>query len=299
MLDGRSQWNRIFDDHDAKQWLWRRISTLETRMNIPQNWNVIKTTTEKDINVFLSTFGFEGQIPPLSSGNGTVMNMKNEEIIEKINEFWQRNSKWSRRRSLRMQCWKILLGLDSLDYIDLVVVIENVIFFWSEAWRFRWYSDFSEFLWLCSFQSKFKRIDLMPSWQKLKGIKPSYRILFAILKPSEFILLIFLLLVCCNILFSFSFHHPKLSFCTSWKCLLSARIKSLVNLCTRNYYQFRQSLIDKIVLHVRIVVTINLYSISTGKVPSWHGGRWKGGMLISARISELGIAGFSPQKTRY
>ncbi len=53
------------------------------------------------------------------------MNMKNEEIIEKINEFLVEEFEVEAEKITPDANLKETLGLDSLDYIDLVVVIES------------------------------------------------------------------------------------------------------------------------------------------------------------------------------
>ncbi len=53
------------------------------------------------------------------------MNMKNEEIIEKINEFLTEEFEVEPEKITPDAVLKDTLGLDSLDYIDLVVVIES------------------------------------------------------------------------------------------------------------------------------------------------------------------------------
>ncbi len=54
-----------------------------------------------------------------------MMNMKNEEIIEKINEFLVEEFEVEAEKITPDANLKETLGLDSLDYIDLVVVIES------------------------------------------------------------------------------------------------------------------------------------------------------------------------------
>ena len=51
--------------------------------------------------------------------------MKNEEIIEKINEFLVEEFETDAEKIVPDANLKETLGLDSLDYIDLVVVIES------------------------------------------------------------------------------------------------------------------------------------------------------------------------------
>ncbi|HNP49906.1 MAG TPA: phosphopantetheine-binding protein [Bacteroidia bacterium] len=51
--------------------------------------------------------------------------MKNEEIIEKINEFLTEEFEVEPEKITPDAVLKDTLGLDSLDYIDLVVVIES------------------------------------------------------------------------------------------------------------------------------------------------------------------------------
>ncbi|MBK7852234.1 MAG: acyl carrier protein [Bacteroidetes bacterium] len=51
--------------------------------------------------------------------------MKNEEIIEKINEFLVEEFEVEAEKITPDANLKETLGLDSLDYIDLVVVIES------------------------------------------------------------------------------------------------------------------------------------------------------------------------------
>ena len=53
------------------------------------------------------------------------MNMKNEEIIAKINEFLVEEFEVEADTITPDAILKDTLGLDSLDYIDLVVVIES------------------------------------------------------------------------------------------------------------------------------------------------------------------------------
>lgn len=53
------------------------------------------------------------------------MNMKNEEIIEKINEFLVEEFEVEAEKITPDANLKETLGFDSLDYIDLVVVIES------------------------------------------------------------------------------------------------------------------------------------------------------------------------------
>jgi len=73
------------------------------------------------------------------------MVMKNEEIIEKIKAFLTDEFEVEPEKITPDANLKETLGLDSLDYIDLVVVIENNFAFKVKPEDFTNISTFSEF----------------------------------------------------------------------------------------------------------------------------------------------------------
>ena len=96
--------------------------------------NIVKTTPEKNINVFLSnSFGFGGTNSSLivrkwklTSYITLTLTMKQHQpIIDKINGLLSEEFEVDINRMLPGANLRQVLELDSLDYIDLVVVIEN------------------------------------------------------------------------------------------------------------------------------------------------------------------------------
>jgi acyl carrier protein len=69
----------------------------------------------------------EGPIPPLSlkSGPDKLLHMNNENVILKINEFLTEEFEVDPGKITPAAGLKETLDLDSLDYIDLVVVVES------------------------------------------------------------------------------------------------------------------------------------------------------------------------------
>lgn len=131
----------------------------------------------------------------------------------------------------------------------------------------------------------------MPSWQgKSKGTKTGYRIFVAILRTFGVYPAYFLLRFVALYYFLFSFSSSKVIFSYFRKMLAFSRIKSLVNLY-RNYYQFGQSLIDKIVLMSGLPNKFTFNFDGEEYLRDMAAGG-KGGMLISAHIGNWEIAGF-------
>lgn len=69
----------------------------------------------------------EGPIPPssLKSGPDKLLHMNNEDVILKINEFLTEEFEVDPGKITPAAGLKETLDLDSLDYIDLVVVVES------------------------------------------------------------------------------------------------------------------------------------------------------------------------------
>jgi len=71
--------------------------------------------------------------------------MTNEQIIEKINEFLVEEFEVDAEKILPEAVLKDTLGLDSLDYVDLVVVIESTFGFKVKGEDFVGISTFQDF----------------------------------------------------------------------------------------------------------------------------------------------------------
>ena len=71
--------------------------------------------------------------------------MKNEEIIEKINEFLVEEFETDAEKILPGANLKETLNLDSLDYIDLVVIIESNFSFKVKPEDFAGITTFQDF----------------------------------------------------------------------------------------------------------------------------------------------------------
>jgi acyl carrier protein len=148
--------------------------------------------------------------------------MNNEQIITKIREFMIDEFEVEDEKITPDANLKSTLGLDSLDYIDLVVVIESNFKFKVKPEDFVGHNYLPGFLQLCHFTGKCKGARLMSSWQgKSRGNKLGYRIFVGILKnfgvlPAYFVLRI---VVVYFFLFSykassevFDFYHRRLGY---------------------------------------------------------------------------------------
>lgn len=130
----------------------------------------------------------------------------------------------------------------------------------------------------------------MPSWQgKSKGTPLGYRIFVAVLKNFGVLPAYFLLRFVALYYFLFSFKSSKTTFQYFHQKLGYSRAKSLVKLY-HNYYQFGQSIIDKVVVMADIPnkFTFNFDGEENLREIASLG---KGGLLLSAHIGNWEIAG--------
>ena len=170
--------------------------------------------------------------------------MTDKEIIEKIHNFLVEEFEVEAEKLIPEANLKETLELDSLDYIDLVVVIEKNFAFKVKPEDFMGIVTTAGFLRLCNIPGKFKRTGIMSLWQgKSKGTTLGYRIFVWVLKNFGVLPAYFLLRFVVLYYFLFSFKSSRQIYSLYHRKLGYSRFSSVIKFIKTTIFLARASLI--------------------------------------------------------